>query len=210
MILDNEYIVYSVINKYHGYHDMEDLYQEGMKALVNAYNHFDKSKKASFSTYAYTYVIGEVTKYIRENNNVKVSRDVIKLKKEIERARAIMRQKLLREPTDMEVSLFLDIDLEKLNEIDYIKQESKSLDYIDNEDSDNLYNTIKSVDKSMNAEILDLKNEIEKLTTEEQQIIFSRYYLDMTQTETSKLLGISQPQIYRKETKIYQKLKQNL
>lgn len=210
IILENEKLVYSIINKYKGYHDMEDLYQEGMKALVNAYNHYDKDKGSLFSTYAYTYILGEVTKYIRENNNVRLSKDVVKLKKSIERAKEYMYQHLFREPTIVELSLFLEIDEEKIKEVENIHQLSKSLDYMVSEDSINLYDKIKLEDKSVSAEILDLKDELKKLTKEEKEIIYNRYYMDMTQTETSKALGISQPQIYRKENKIYKKLRENL
>ena len=97
-----------------------------------------------------------------------------------------------------------------IDEAEYIKQETKSLDYINEEENNNLYNIIKIEDKETNADILDLKKELENLEEEEKKIIYSRYYMDMTQTETSKELGISQVQVYRKENKIFQKLKNNL
>ncbi len=210
LVVDNERLVYSIINKFNGYYDRDDLYQVGMIGLINATKNFDKNAGVKFSTYAYTYVFGEINNYIRENNNLKISKDTIRLKKSIEKAKDLMRQKLLREPTTLEVALFLDMDEEKIIEIESIKQETKSLDYIIDEDSNNLYNKVRFEDKETRPEILDLKNELEKLDLDEKKLIYKRYYMDMTQQETSKEMGISQVQVYRKEAKIFEKLKSRL
>lgn len=210
LLVDNEKLVYSIINKFRGYFDMDDLYQVGMIGLINASKNFNKSEGVKFSTYAYTYVFGEVNKYIRENNNLKIGKDAIRLKKSIEKAKDIMRQKLFREPTTLEVSLFLDMPLEKVIEIESIKQETKSLDYIGEEDSNSLYNKVSFENKEIDPEILDLKTELENLDNDEKKLIYSRYYLDMTQQETSKEMGMSQVQVYRKEAKIFKKLKSRL
>lgn len=210
LVVDNEKLVYSIINKFRGYFDMDDLYQVGMIGLINASKNFNKNEGVKFSTYAYTYVFGEVNKYIRENNNLKIGKDAIRLKKSIEKAKDIMRQKLFREPTTLEVSLFLDMPLEKVLEIETIKQETKSLDYIGEEDSNNLYNKVSFENKEIDPEILDLKTELENLDNDEKKLIYSRYYLDMTQQETSKEMGMSQVQVYRKEAKIFKKLKSRL
>ena len=210
LVVDNEKLVYSIINKFRGYFDMDDLYQVGMIGLINASKNFNKNEGVKFSTYAYTYVFGEVNKYIRENNNIKIGKDAIRLKKSIEKAKDIMRQKLFREPTTLEVSLFLDMPLEKVLEIETIKQETKSLDYIGEEDSNSLYNKVSFENKEIDPEILDLKTELENLDNDEKKLIYSRYYLDMTQQETSKEMGMSQVQVYRKEAKIFKKLKSRL
>ena len=210
LVVDNEKLVYSIINKFRGYFDMDDLYQVGMIGLINASKNFNKNEGVKFSTYAYTYVFGEVNKYIRENNNIKIGKDAIRLKKSIEKAKDIMRQKLFREPTTLEVSLFLDMPLEKVIEIESIKQETKILDYIGEEDSNSLYNKVSFENKEIDPEILDLKTELENLDNDEKKLIYSRYYLDMTQQETSKEMGMSQVQVYRKEAKIFKKLKSRL
>ena len=71
LIEESEYIVYHVINKYSYYFDKEDLYQVGMLGLLNALKHFDNQKNTKFSSFAYFYVLGEVTKYIRDKANRK-------------------------------------------------------------------------------------------------------------------------------------------
>lgn len=178
--------------------------------LIGASKKFDPSLGIKFSTYAYKYVVGEVTKYIRENTSLKLSRDIIRLKTSIEKTKDLLRQKLSREPTNLEISLILEIDEEKVNEIDAINTQVRSLDYCADNESDNLYNSIKVEEKQMEASVLDLKDEVSKLQDEEKQIIYSRYYYDMTQSETSKELGISQVQVSRKESKILEKLKTRL
>ncbi len=209
-VLENEGLVYSIINKYHGYYDKEDLYQVGIIGLIDASKKFDSSMGVKFSTYAYKYILGEVTKYMRENVGLRVSRDVLKLKQAINNTRDLLRQKLSREPTIEELSVFLEIDDKKIQEIDSITQDVQSLDFCYQEESDNLYNSVKVEEQEYNPNILDLKSEIEKLDPLEKQIIYSRYYNDLTQSETSKELGISQVQVSRKETKILEKLKTRL
>lgn len=209
-VLENEGLVYSIINKYHGYYDKDDLYQVGIIGLIDASKKFDSSMGVKFSTYAYKYILGEVTKYMRENVGLKVSREVLKLKQSINNTRDLLRQKLSREPTIEELSVFLEIDDKKIQEIDSITQDVQSLDFCFQEESDNLYNSVRVEEQEFNPNILDLKSEIEKLEPLEKQIIYSRYYNDLTQSETSKELGISQVQVSRKEMKILEKLKTRL
>lgn len=205
-LLEYERLVFSIISKYGNYFDREDLYQVGMIGLMDAYKHFDENVGVKFSSYAYYYILGEVTKFVRENRSVKVSKDMIKLNNSIERGRDIMRQKLGREPTDTEVSLFLEVDEEKISEVRCAIQEVRSLDFCYDEDV-SLYNSILSFDKETNESILDLRDEISKLSDEEKALIDARYYQEMTQSEASKCLGISQVQVSRKEGKILEKLR---
>ena len=74
----------------------------------------------------------------------------------------------------------------------------------------NLYQSIKVEDKEINPNILDLRESIKNLNDEERKLIYSRYYCDLTQSETSREMGMSQVQVSRKETKILQKLKTKL
>lgn len=209
-IIENENLVYSIINKCGGYYDVDDLYQVGMIGLINASKNYKEEAGVKFSTYAYTYVLGEVTKYMRENRDIKVSRDVIKLKQSISKARDYLRQKLQREPSDLELSLILEIDEEKIAEIESVCADVKSLDYSYSDEDMNLYQSIKVEDKEINPNILDLRESIKNLNDEERKLIYSRYYCDLTQSETSREMGMSQVQVSRKETKILQKLKTKL
>ena len=205
-LLEYENLVYSIISKYGSYFDKDDLYQVGMLGLIDAYKHFDESLGVKFSSYAYYYIVGEVTKFVRENRSVKVSKDVIKLNSSIEKCRDMMRQRLGREPTDMEISLFLEIDEEKISEVNNLMQEVKSLDFCYDEDV-SLYNSVMRFDNETRDFVLDLKDAIRNLSSDEKALIDARYYQDMTQSETSKILGMSQVQVSRREGKILEKLK---
>ena len=208
-ILKYENLVYSIIKRYTNF-DKDDLYQVGMMGLMNAYKNYKTTKEVKFSTYAYYYILGEVTKFVRESKIVKVSRELVKLNKSIEKAKEIMSQRLKREPTTTELSLFLEIDEEKINEAQLAQESIKSLDYSYDDESEDLYNSIKIEDKKINPEILDLKTEIMNLDEDERKLIKARYFEELTQNETSKELGMSQVQVSRKETKILQKLKTRL
>lgn len=199
-VLNYEGLIYSIINKYPKRYDRDDLYQVGMLGLIDAYKHFNKSYDTKFSTFAYYYIVGEVNKYIRESSSLKVSRDLIELKKKILKVKDIMIQKLGREPTNLEISLYLEVDEELIDEALIATDEVTSID--------EAYNI--GEEDRVSADILDLKNEIDKLPINEKKLILSRYYNDMTQSEVSKELGISQVQVSRNETKILQKLKTNL
>ena len=205
-LLEYENLVFSIISKYSNYFDRDDLYQVGMIGLIDAYKHFDESVGVKFSSYAYYYILGEVTKFVRENRCVKVSKDIIKLNSSIERCRDIMRQRLGREATDTEISLFLEIDEEKIGEVRSCMQDVRSLDFCYEEDV-SLYNSVMCFDNEINAAVLDLRSEISKLSEDERALIDVRYYQDMTQSEASKKLGISQVQVSRKEGKILEKLR---
>lgn len=208
-ILNYEPLVYSIINQYKNF-DKEDLYQVAMMELSKAQKKYDKSFNVKFSTYAYLYILGGIKKYIRESKIIKVSKDYIKLNQSVEKAKEVMRQRLKREPTITEVSLFLEIDEDKIYDAQMASQNIKSLDYYYEDESTDLYNYIKTEEKSLDPYFLDLKDAIMNLDEEERRIINARYFEDLTQTEVSKELGMSQVQVSRKETKILQKLKCSL
>lgn len=210
ILLDNEYIVYSIINKYNGYKDKEDLYQVGMMGLQKALQKYVPNKECKFSSYAYKYVLGEVTEYMRSNNSLKISRETIKQKQKVNKTRDILRQKLAREPTSLEIALVLDMEESDVITIENIQGEIRSLDYEFLDTEYNLYNSIKVEDQETKPEIMDLKVQLEQLNKDEQELIYSRYFVQLTQSETSKHLGISQAKVSRQEAKILQKLKTKL
>lgn len=201
IILDYEGLIYSVINKYPSRFDHDDLFQAGMLGLVDAYKHFDPSVSVKFSTYAYYYIVGEVNKYIRESCSLKISKDLINLKKKILQVTDIMTQKLGRVPSSLELSLYLDVPLEDVDSAIIATDEITSID--------EKYDSLKYFD-NINADLLDLHDSIDKLSDDERNLIIARYYDGMTQNEASKILGISQVQVSRNEAKILKKLRTSL
>ena len=208
-ILEYENLIYKMISKYKNF-DQEDLYQVCMIGLMKAKKNYKENKETKFSTYAYYYILGEINNYITSSNPMKVSKDLLKLRKSINNAKEVISQRLKREPTTLELSLFLEIPEEKIEEAILATNQIESLDYKYEDEKDDLYNKKEKKEKAMEEDILDLKDALTKLPIEDQRLIYARYYNDMTQQETSKSLGISQVQVSRKETKILQKLKTKL
>ena len=200
-LLEYDGLIYKIISKYPKRYDRDDLYQVGMLGLIDAYKHYDSSYGAKFSTFAYYYIVGEVNKYIRENSSLKVSKNLVELKKKILECREMMIQKLGRNPTNLEISLYLDVDESLIDSALIATDEVTSID-------DNI-NLIKSYDDT-SPEVLDLKGEINKLSPDERKLIYARYYEELTQSETSNILGMSQVQVSRNETKILKKLRNSL
>ena len=205
-LLEYENLVYSIINKYSGF-DRDDLYQVGIMGLVQAYKNYNSSFNVKFSSYAYYYILGEVTKYIRENKSIRVSKDVLKLKSLIDKTKSLMMQRLGREPTISEVSLYLEIDEEKVSDVLCSVCDVKSLDYVYDEDGNEMYASLGVYDNNMDLDFINLRDVVDGLSDDEKELIISRYFEDMTQCEVSEKLGISQVQVSRKENKILEKLK---
>lgn len=200
-LLDYDGLLYSIISKYSKRYDYDDLYQVAMLGLIDAYKHYDKSYDTKFSTYAYYYIIGEVNKYIRENSSLKVSKGLVDLNKKIIKSKELLAQKLGRLPTNLEISLYLDVDENLIDKAILANEEVESID--------EAYNSTKFYDDT-SPTILDLRSEIEKLSPDEQKLLKIRYYEEYTQMEASNVLGMSQVQVSRKENKVLQKLKSRL
>lgn len=198
-------------SKFRYYYDMDDLIQVGRIGLLNALDHYDPSQNTKFSSYAFLYIKGEILKYVRENKNIKISKELSSLVKPIERAREILRQRLQKEPTIDEVSHFLEIDRSVIEEVMLSQEFVRSLDYALNEDDEgkemNLYHTLAYEEVGYDADVLDLKQAVKDLDEEERKLISCRYFEDMTQSETSKVLGVNQVKVSREETKILKKLR---
>ena len=209
ILLENEKIIYSIINKYTYYFDRDDLYQVGMLGLIDAYDNYNSNKNTKFSSFAYFYVLGKVKEYIRKSNVIKVSRELIKLNSSIEKAKEVLTQRLGYIPSNEEIALFLEIDIKNIEEAKEATNLVASLDS-ENEEEINLYNTLGYTEQAYNEEILDLKIELENLNDFERNLIIKRYGQGLTQTEVSKELGINQVKVSREEKQILTRLRTRL
>ena len=209
-ILEYEGLVRSITSKYNFRSDYDDLYQAGMLGLQLAITKYDESKETSFADYAYLWIKGEVLKTINCDYQIHVSSDIYKLNKEIKETREYLSQNLGREPTTSEIAYMLGESEEKIVSVINAVSTPYSLDnsYID--DDCNLYNKIALIEKGYDVGVLDLKEAIMGLEESERELITSRYYQDMTQKETAEVLGISQVQVSRKETKILEKIRMQI
>ena len=208
VINNHKNLIYKLSHYFEKYTNKEDLFQVGCIGLIEAYKRYDKNVGAKFSTYAYPYILGEMKRYIREDKGIKIIKNITKLNLKIEKARIILSQKLMRNPSTFELSQFLEIDeyliIEALNTINPVQS-------LDDELNDMcLYDTISIKERVDKDDLIELKNQLKNLNVEEQKLINYRYLEDYTQSETAKKLGMSQVQVSRFEQKVLKKLKSNM
>lgn len=203
LIKDFEPLIKSISSKFYGI-DKEDLMQAGKVGLINAYNHYNNDSNTKFSTYAYTYIYGEMYNLLLNDKAIKTNKDILKLVKLIDKTKNYLEQKYEREISLDEIAKYLEMDVSLLENALLTTNTILSLDK-ENEENDNLYNMYKYDDN--NDTLLDIKDSINNLDECEQDIIKCRYFNDLTQSETAKILGLSQVKVSRYEQKSLKKLK---
>jgi len=210
LILNNEKLIYSITNYFKNYNSREDLYQAGCLGLINAYKRYNPNMNCKFTTYAYPYILGEMRKLVREDKGIKISREITKLNLKIEKAYILLTQKLMKEPSIEEIANYLEIPEYYVSEAILSLNKIKSIDEPVTTDGKEL--TLQDViGKSDNIDdLILLRDSLNNLTKEEKELINNRYMNDYTQSETSKIVGMSQVQVSRKEHKVLEKLKQKM
>ena len=200
-----------IVNKYAQNYNREDLIQAGKMGIVKAAQNYEESIGVKFSTFCEKYILGEILKYIREDKNIKVSRDFIKLKKKIDIAKEHFIMKIGRNPTTIELSYIIGVDEKKIIDVLGFDQNIRSIDMsIDNDSDLTLSDMIKEDEKLDNIDIISLNDALKDLTTEERKIIEERYYNGKTQTELASEMNISQVKVYRMERRILDDLNDKL
>lgn len=212
LIIKHENLIYSIINKYRGFYDLDDLHQVAVIGMMRAVTNYKDNLNTKFSTYAYKYILGEVLKFVNDNRSFKVSKEYLQLEKQINKAREVLTQKMMRSPSNFELAIFLEIDEKIINQVDLVTGKMESLDKVIMEDGKSLtlLDTIASNKNDHNIDNIYLYQELAKLEDEEKNLLKNRYFLDKTQQETAEILGINQVQVSRNEKKILKKLKTNM
>lgn len=206
VILENSKLIYSIASKFGG-NDIDDLFQAGCIGMMEAYKKFDVSKGVKFTTYAYPFILGRISEYVRENHTVRISKDMMRMKSKVGKVKEYLTQELMREPTDLELSEYLNVDVKNLNMVLNYQGDGVSLDeyYLDDL---SLYDVISDGNWDYNNLIF-VKQAIENLEEPERTIMIKRYFEDMTQSEIAGSLGLSQVDISRREKKVLIKLRAN-
>ena len=199
VILENSNLIYSIASKFGSGQDMDDLFQAGCIGMMEAYKKFDVSRGVKFTTFAYPYILGRISEYVRENHAVKLSKDMMRAKKKVDKAKMYLSQELMREPTNEELSDYLNIPLENLNMLVSYNGDGYSLDETYFDDL-SLYDVLADNEIDYDTLVF-LKSEIEALPEPDRTIMIKRYYEDMTQSEIAKNLGLNQVDISRREKK---------
>ena len=205
VILENSNLIYSIASHFGNNQDMDDLFQAGCIGMMEAYKKFDASRGVKFTTFAYPYILGRISEYARENHAIKLSKDMMRARNKIDKAKLYLTQEFMREPTNEELSEYLNVPTENLNMLMNYKGEGISLDenYLDDL---SLYDVIAAKEVDYNTLVF-LKQEIDSLGEPERTIMYERYFEDMTQSEIANNLGLSQVDVSRREKKVLVKLR---
>lgn len=210
LIEQNKNMIYKIASLF-SYNSKEDLFQVGCIGLINAYKKYDESFNTKFSTYAYPYIFGEISSYVKKDKGIKISRDISRLNSKIERASVLLTQKLMREPTILELSNYLEIDEELVVDAIKSKYPIASTDSVIHDDGREitLLDTISDNSMDINT-LVALKEQLLRLDSFERELINERYVQRLTQSEVASNLGISQVQVSRKEQKVLSKLRSGM
>ncbi len=208
MVLEYEPYIYGIAKKFNGYKNKEDLIQVGYMGLVMALKNYKEDNNIKFSTYAYKYIYGEMCKLVREDKSIKLNRNMTKLRNSLENARSILYQKLNREPTIKELSTFLELEPNIIEETLKINLNVMSIDMQVNSDNENnLYEVIPSSNMDINT-LVALKESLENLTDEDKKMLNMSF--NMTEKEVGQEFDMNQVQVSRRLKKIKQRIKKEM
>lgn len=204
-IKGNLRLVLSVIQRFSSSNDSaDDLFQVGCIGLMKAIDNFDRSLDVKFSTYAVPMIIGEVRRYLRDNNSIRVSRSLRDIAYKAISAKENLLKKNNQEPTIEEISKEIDIDKDEIMyALDAIASPMSLYEPVYQEGGDTLYIMDQVSDKKNKeenwVEELSLKEALDRLSERENKIIKLRFFEGKTQTEVADEISISQAQVSRLE-----------
>ena len=216
LVQGNLKLVLSILKRFnHRNENMDDLFQVGCVGLLKAIDHFDLSHDVKFSTYAVPMILGEVRRYLRDNNSVRVSRSLKDLAYRVVRLKEVMLLDLGREPTVEELAQKLGVDpFDVVTALDSMKDPISMFEPIYNDGGDTIYLYDQIEDTSLQDKNRDLRmaveNALKDLSSREQYIIDQRFIIGKTQMEIAQELGISQAQISRLEKNAIETVKKQL
>ncbi|MEI3199880.1 MAG: RNA polymerase sporulation sigma factor SigG [Lachnospiraceae bacterium] len=212
-IKGNLRLVLSVIKRFSGSNEnADDLFQIGCIGLMKAIDNFDASLNVRFSTYAVPMIIGEIRRYLRDNNSIRVSRSMRDTAYKAIYAREGYVKKHLKEPTITEIASEIGIAREEIVQaMDAIQTPMSLYDPVYTEGGDTLYVMDQISDRKNReenwVESIALSEAVKKLSDRERHIIELRFYEGKTQMEVAAEVGISQAQVSRLEKNALKVLK---
>lgn len=216
LINGNLKLVLSILKKYNNRTDnMDDLFQVGCIGLIKAIDNFDLSHEVKFSTYAVPMILGEVKRYLRDNNSVRIARSIKDISYKALKVKEELTNKLNKEPTIAQIAKELDLsEFEVTNALDSMKDTISMFEPIYNDGGDTIYLSDQLEDQKNNMINIDtkiaLKEAINNLKEREKYIIEQRYMIGKTQMELATELGISQAQISRLEKSGMENIKKRI
>ncbi len=215
-IKGNLRLVLSVIQRFSGNgENADDLFQVGCIGLMKAIDNFDRSLDVKFSTYAVPMIIGEVRRYLRDNNTIRVSRSLRDTAYKAIYAKELFVKRYDREPTIEELEKETGIKKEEIvYALDAIACPLSLYEPVYQEGGDTLYIMDQISDKKNREEDwiehISLREAMKKLTDREYNIIKLRFFEGKTQTEVAEEISISQAQVSRLEKSALKTMKNYL
>ena len=198
-------LVLSVIQRFNNRgENADDLFQVGCIGLIKSIDNFDTSQNVKFSTYAVPMIIGEIRRYLRDNNSIRVSRSLRDIAYKALMAKEKLTKESQKEPTITEIAKELDIKKEDIVfALDAIADPVSLYEPVYNDGTDAIF-VMDQISDERNTdedwiEEISLKEAIKKLGSREKHILNLRFFKGRTQMEVSEELGISQAQVSRLE-----------
>ena len=215
-IRGNLRLVLSVIQRFNnrGEH-VDDLFQVGCIGLIKAIDNFDVTQNVRFSTYAVPMIIGEIRRYLRDNNAIRVSRSLRDTAYKALQTKEQLTRKNAKEPTVQEIADELGIKKEDIVfALDAIQDPISLFEPVYHDESDTLYIMDQvSDDKNQDdvwLENIALKEAMKRINDREKQILMLRFFAGKTQMEVANEIGISQAQVSRLEKTALKHMKKYL
>ena len=205
LINGNLKLVLSILKKYNNRTDnMDDLFQVGCIGLIKAIDNFDLSHEVKFSTYAVPMILGEIKRYLRDNNSVRISRSIKDIAYKALKVKEDLTNKLNKEPSVDTIAKELNLTPFEVNQaLESMKDTISMFEPIYSDGGDTIYLADQLEDKKNSNYSLDvriaLREAINKLKDKEKYILVERYLIGKTQMELASEIGISQAQISRLE-----------
>ncbi|MGI5896440.1 MAG: RNA polymerase sporulation sigma factor SigG [Oscillospiraceae bacterium] len=215
LINGNLRLVLSVIQRFTNRgENLDDLFQVGCIGLIKAIDHFDLSHSVRFSTYAVPMILGEIRRYLRDNNSVRVSRSLKDIAYKAMQAKERLMGKSQREPTVEEIAKELELPKhEVVLALEAIVDPVSLNEPIYSDGGDTIYVMDQVSDKSDDhgwLEEIALKEAIRQLAPREKRILSLRFFGGKTQVEVASEIGISQAQVSRLEKSALDRIKGQL
>ena len=214
LIRQNSGLIWSIVKRFKGRgFELEDLYQVGCVGFIKSIKRFDTSFEVKLSTYTVPYILGEIKRHIRDDGTIKVSRSIKELQVKIRQIQDEYQNTYKQEISLEEIAKKLKISKEDVAIALEANNPIESIDgtYV-SEKGDKSISLIEKIPARENEEekitnIIALKEAINKLPSQDRQIIMLRFYKEKTQAEVAKILGVSQVQVSRTERRILDKMK---
>lgn len=215
-IKGNLRLVLSVIKRFSGNHEnMDDLFQIGCIGLIKSIDNFDPTMNVKFSTYAVPMIIGEIRRYLRDNNSIRVSRSLRDTAYKAIHAKEVLSRNSFKEPTLQEIAAESGVAAEDiLYALDAIQSPVSLYDPVYTDGGDTLYVMDQISDKKNKeenwVEKLSLSDAMNHLSERENFIINLRFFEGKTQMEVADEIHISQAQVSRLEKSALKTIRQYL